>query len=150
MTCQCGFDNTPAEGGEQPTKCLGCGKPLRPDSDDPMHRDKPAPGFQINPLEDDDGEPHVVTDQDRERYEELEDVLVIHTLRYEWGNGIGCAPYGYFTRERVEVQRADDSCPECGHDEELVTFAQGHAAIAGSKTIECDRCGHVKEDDFWC
>lgn len=140
MTCTCGFDNTPLPGDEAPTKCGGCGAPLRPDSDDPMHSDMPAPGFQIREKEDS----HVVTDSDVENYPELEGVLVIHQLETEWGRGIGAEPYGYFTRKRVQIEEADEPCEKCGSSEERVQFSQDHAAVISAETVECARCEHQK------
>ena len=145
MTCTCGFDNTPLPGDSEPTKCGGCGTPLRPDSDDPMHSDMPAPGFQVMEHSD----PHIVTESDVEAYPELEGVLVIHTLETDWGRGIGAEPYGYFTRKRVQTEKADEPCEECGCELERYSFSQGHAGIAGGDSVTCVACDHTKQQNNW-
>lgn len=140
MSCECGFDNEPLPGDDPPTKCGGCGTPLRPDSDDPLHSDMPAPGFNVA----EEGDPHVVTESDVEEYPELEGVLVIRTLETEWGRGIGAEPYGHFTRKRVQVEEADEACEQCGSFEEIVTFTQDRAAVMAGETVVCARCEHQK------
>lgn len=138
MTCTCGFDNTPLPGDDAPTRCGGCGTPLRPDSDDPMHSDMPAPGFNVT--EGDDS--HIVTDSDVEEYPELEGVIAIRELKTDWGRGIGAEPYGHFTRKRVQVEEADEPCEKCGCEEVLVTFTQDRAAVIAGETVTCARCEH--------
>jgi hypothetical protein len=140
MTCHCGFDNTPLPGGEPSKRCGGCGVPLRPDSDDPLHSDMPAPGFNI--AEGDDS--HIVTESDVENYPELDGVLVIHRLQTEWGRGIGAEPYGHFTRKLIQVEEADEPCEKCGSEEELVVFSQDHAAVMAGEKVTCARCEHEK------
>lgn len=138
---RCGFDN-----GEQlgdSGRCAGCGIPLGPADD----HDPPAPGFRVR----EDDPAHVVTDADRERYPDaLAGVVAVRRLAYEWGDGVGAAPYGYFTRSRVQVVelgtfeggRIDlpDECPECGHDRAVWGFHQDRAGIAWSESAECLTC----------
>lgn len=140
MTCSCGFDNEPLPDDEAPTKCGGCGTPLRPDSDDPLHSDMPAPGFNVRGDED----AHVVTESDVENYPELERVLVIHVLETDWGRGIGAEPYGYYTRKRIQIEEADEPCEQCGCEEIRSSFHQDRAAVLSAGTTECARCEHEK------
>lgn len=136
MKCRCGYDNTPLPGERAPQRCEGCGTPLRPGDDDPRDQ-KPGPRVYSN----DDA---VIVDDDlRERYPRLdEDVLVIHTLRYEWCNGIGAAPYGHHVREEVVTVTYEDGCERCGATEARRRFEQNGAGTAGIRTVTCTRCDH--------
>lgn len=174
MTCACGFDNEPAPGESYPEKCLGCGTPLRPAAD----HEKPAPGFDVYPEGDaDERHPHsfgghTVTDEDVERYPELEGVLHIAHCIIEWGRGIGAETYGYYTKKRVErvdlaewnPKRASDyfdqsdpeyepdhpdACPECGSGQaEHRTGFDG--CVAGYDYLQCTACDHMIQEEFHC
>lgn len=161
----CGFDlgDGPGESG----KCEGCGTKVQPAQDDSV----PAPGFKIprnradykrdeegNLIRDEEGEPlvenkreeqYIVTDEDREKYPELEDVLVILKHEYTFGRGIGAEPNGYLRTEMITVESSDRDCPECGHDEVLVDLSQDNAGIAGGKNTKCNRCKEVLDEEVW-
>lgn len=107
---------------------------------------RPTPGYRIDPEDD----AYLVTDEDREDSPALERALVIRELDFEYGQGLGAEPYGYFTRTRVVVAHAEEPCPKCGHEFTRESFSQDHAAIAWSFLAECNACGHVIEDEFDC
>jgi len=141
----CAFDNTPLPGTDAPTHCESCGTPLRPDPDDPLHSNRPAPGHDIR-AEDD---AFIVTDAYRDHWPELEDVLVIHELLTNWGQGIGAEPYGYVVTHYEAVEIADDPCPECGSEKVRVSERRGEAKIAGSRSVECNVCAYTISEESW-
>lgn len=151
----CGFQQ---DDRSESGKCLGCGYQLDPHPD----HSAPAPGFHVD---DYDG-PHVVTEQDVDRYPELEGVIIIRELAFEYGRGIGAEPYGYHTLRREQVvdaetyiaahpdsrlaeELADEACPNCGSRTIATVFAQDGAGIAGVASAACDVCDAEVYADRW-
>lgn len=151
---RCGFDNGDDLGDSG--RCAGCGIPLGPADD----HERPAPGFRVP----DRDRPFVVPDHAVEQYPELEGVKTILRLDYEWGDGVGAAPYGYHTTRRIQVVDLDawdgadwfredvvisDECPECGASLAVYSFSQDRAGIVGSRSLSCAACEHEHYRERW-
>lgn len=155
----CGFG---IGSGTESGKCPGCGMQVDPHPD----HEKPAPGFPVEP-----DDPHIVTDEDVERYPELAGVVVVHELEYDYGRGIGAEPHGYITlysEQSIHVptyvharEHARDNftkhcheerqyeCPECGSEVADYTFTQDRAAIAGGRRVSCPICDYTYLEEHW-
>lgn len=76
-------------------------------------------------------------------------VLVVLESQYTHGDGIGVEPYGYLQTKYVAIEKVDEPCDRCGHDEVIHTRSSDRTGVAGSMKKVCNRCKQTIEEATW-